>query len=226
LVQFLDYIADSDSDMTEEYPMYPIETLFNGNGGGDCEDKAILTCALLQKLNVFSALMRFDNHMAVGVRQPSGLIPSCDYYIDDYYFLETTTEGKTCGFIPSEYEGESDDAILYPISLRPVLVHNWKDASILIYRDTELGDFVKVTCIISNLGSDTAEDLVVEGGFFTQSGLKFNEETYTVTSLEAGKSKKVILKVNIPSSVISVFKTRLLLDDEVVDERESIDYFP
>ena len=35
-VQNLDYKSDSGSNNSFEYPRYPVETLFNGDGGGDC----------------------------------------------------------------------------------------------------------------------------------------------------------------------------------------------
>ncbi len=65
-----------------------LETLHDKQG--DCEDKAILTAALLENLGYNVSLLRLPQHMAVGVHL-NETIPLYSYYIDEYYFLETTT---------------------------------------------------------------------------------------------------------------------------------------
>ena len=225
-VQSLQYKTDSETNDSFEYPRYPIETLFYGNGGGDCEDKAIITAALLYSLGYDVALLRLPNHMAVGVKLTEGAIPNYDYYIDDYYFLETTTQGKSCGFIPSEYRESTTDVTIYPISSRPLLIHNWKGGTLTIYTNTEMGDFVKVTLVVENLGIETATMVKTEGAFYTTGGLKYNSKTEYITSLEAGMKKEVTLTVNIPTGWTTYFTTKIYLNNEVVDEKESSSTFP
>ncbi len=220
----LKYESDSDTNSSFEYPRYPVETLFYGKG--DCEDKAILTASLLYNLGYDVALLRLPNHMAVGVHLNESAIPNYDYFIDNYYFLETTTGGKPCGFIPSEYVGSSSDVTVYPISSRSLLSHNWKGDSLTIYTNTEMGDFVKVVLIVENLGIETAENVNVIGGFYKISGLTANSESETISSLDPGMKKKVTLTVDIPKNVETWFKTRIYFEYEIVDEKESISSFP
>jgi len=225
-VQNLEYKSDDDSNSSFEYPRYPIETLFNNGGGGDCEDKAILTASLLYGLGYDVALLRLPDHMAVGVHLSEDAIPDKEYYVENYYFLETTTPIKPCGFIPSQYTGSSSDVTVYPISSRALLTHNWEDNSLTIYTNTEMGDLVKVILYVENLGIETANNVKVIGGFYKISDLKVVSKSQTISSLDPGMKKKVTLSVNIPKSVVTWFKTRIYYNYEIVDERESSASFP
>jgi hypothetical protein len=222
-VQSLEYKKDSPTNDSFEYPRYPIETLFNGDGGGDCEDKAILTASILDQIGYDVALLRFTNHMAVGVELKENL---SDYkrYTGNYYFLETTTVGKPLGFIPSEYKSHSNLSV-YPISSRPLLFHNWKNNSLTIFTNTELGDFVKVKLIVENLGSTSAENVLVKGAFYTQYGLELNPKTSVISLLKPMMKEEITFIVDIPPGVTTWFKTRIYLDNEVVDEQESASSF-
>jgi len=223
-VQTIDYESDSEENNSYEYPRYPIETLVDSKG--DCEDKAILTASMLYSLDYEVALLRLPNHMAVGVKLGEEEIPNYDYYIEDYYFLETTTKGNTCGNIPHEYKQYNHTAIIYQITDRPLLLHNWKDGTITIYTNTEIGDFVNVNVIIENLGITTAYSVLVEGAFITQSGDKENFENTIISKLEPNEKKKVSLSINIPKNSITNFKTRIYLDGKIVGEQESVSTFP
>ncbi|MEM1581112.1 MAG: transglutaminase-like domain-containing protein [Candidatus Bathyarchaeia archaeon] len=112
-VQSLPYTADSVSTSWNEYPRYPIETLFDR--GGDCEDTSILTAALLDGMGYDVALLVFINesHVAVGV-SVEGAYGSYYIYGDKkYYYLETTGEGWKVGQMPS-FRDES--ASIYPLN--------------------------------------------------------------------------------------------------------------
>jgi len=225
-VQNLNYSKDDPLNESFEYPRYPIETLFYGKGGGDCEDKAILAAGILTQMGYDVALFRLTNHMAVGVRINKN-IPGCEIYSDGYYFLETTSIGGTLGYVPNEYKSQLNLTI-YPISSRPLLVHSWFNNSLTIFTNTELGDFVKVKAIIENLGSGTAEDILFKGAFYTvyDQEIYSNSKTYQISILEPGMRKKVFIIVNIPKGLSTTFKTRVYLDGEVVDEKEASSSFP
>jgi predicted transglutaminase-like cysteine proteinase len=226
-VQNLEYKSDSDTNSSYEYPRYPVETMFNGEGGGgDCEDKAILTASLLQNLGYDIALLRLPEHMAVGVHLSEGAIPNYDYYTDNYYFLETTTAGKSCGFVPIEYDDLREEVTVYPITLRPLLLHKWEDNSLTIFTNTDMGDIVKVSVIVQNLGIETAENIKVVGGFYRISGLKDTSKNYMIDSLDPSMKKEIIISLEIPKTAETWFKTKIFLDNEVVDEKESISSFP
>jgi len=222
-VQNLKYKKDSEINGSFEYPRYPVETIFNGDGGGDCEDMAILTAGILDRMGYDVALFRLTEHMAVGVNLDED-IPNYEYYIDNYYFLETTASHKL-GFIPSEYKSKSNLTV-YPISSRPLLIHKWKNNSITIFKETELGDFVKASLIVENLGSGIAENILVTAGFYTQNNLEFNVETEIILSLKPGSKEKITLMVDIPQDATTWFKTRVYLEDELVNEKESASSFP
>ncbi|HEB37816.1 MAG TPA: hypothetical protein ENI14_04060, partial [Thermoplasmatales archaeon] len=64
-----------------EYPKYPIELLHDKYG--DCEDKAILTSSILYKLGYDVCLIRFEDHMAVGVYLGNNSYQGKVYYTDD-----------------------------------------------------------------------------------------------------------------------------------------------
>jgi hypothetical protein len=225
-VQNLEYKKDSETNDSYEYPNYPIESLFNDNTGRDCEDKAILTASILEKMGYNIALLRFPDHMAVGVNLNKNAIPQYQYYVDNYYFLETTTEGKPCGFVPNEYKDLVTDVTVYPITPRPLLIHYWENSTITIYSNTERGDFVKVNAIIENLGSAGAKNFKIEAAFFDMFGTKSNYESIDIALLEPGMKKEIILTVNIPKNLTTWFKTRIYIDNEIVDEKESVSSFP
>jgi len=226
LVQSLEYKKDSLTDDSYEYPRYPVETLFNNVlGGGDCEDKAILAACVLDNLGFNTALIRLPDHMAVGVDLNGERLSQYDYFVDAYYYLETTTEGKPVGFIPSEYTSATEIDV-FSVSSRPLLIHNWVDSSITIYTDTSMGDFVKVEAIVENLGRITASTVTVECAFFSVADNKYNAKTTRIYQLEPYTKEKISLKSDIPGDVTTWFKTRIYFNGELFDEKESANSFP
>ena len=82
-------------DSTEcDYPRYPIEHLKDKEG--DCEDKAILAASILRKIGYNVSLIQLPKHVAVGVNLDEEAV-SDDYFIDQYYFLETSSTGWFVG---------------------------------------------------------------------------------------------------------------------------------
>jgi hypothetical protein len=103
-VQSLPYYKDSSSTIYDDYPRYPIETLVDN--GGDCEDTAILTAAMLDEMGYGVVLINPPNHMAVGVKCSSC---SGSYYIYQgvkYYYVETTGNNWNIGELPDEYRNQ------------------------------------------------------------------------------------------------------------------------
>jgi hypothetical protein len=223
-VQNLDYKFDSETNDSLEYPRYPVETLFNGDGGGDCEDLSILAASILDKLGYDVALFRLPKHMAVGVSLDEEL-SGYDYYTDEYYFLETTAVVPSCGYIPDESKYPSELTV-YHISSRVLPLHYWENGSITIYRQTELGDFVKVNLFVENHGSTTADSVTVKAGFYSDYGAELNVETTVVTDLEPGSIKKASLIAVIPTFLTTTFKTRVYFDYKIIDEKETASTFP
>ena len=219
-VQGIEYTKDDSENETYEYPRYPLETLKEKRG--DCEDKAILTAALLYSLGYNVSLVRLPQHMAVGVNL-SEKISVYSYYIDQYYFLETTTLFNPLGKIPSEYQGLSNVTV-YPISSRSLPIHSWKNAT--RFTMSTGVDYVCIQIIIENLGTVTVSDVEVRGAFYDNISQIYNQEITYIPSIAEGEKRLVELSIDVPSSVLVTLKTQLYLKGVMVDERESTSRFP
>ena len=224
-VQNLEYKNDDETNSSYEYPRYPVETLFNGNGGGDCEDLSILLASFLNRLNYNVALLRIPNHMAVGVNLSEEAISNYEYYTDHYYFLETTTVTSSCGYIPPSSKNPSELDV-YPISIRPLIMHSWKNGHLSIYTIEGESSNVKITIVVQNLGVSLAKNIVVKGGFYTRYDQELNPESITISSLEPFMKKEVTIICEVPLNVNTWFKTRVYYNNEMVDEHQSISSFP
>ncbi len=117
LVQSLEYAEDEDGGY-DEYPRYPIETMFDGKG--DCEDTAILFVSIISEMGYGVVLLKFDEsqHMAAGVRIDESVISDwpkdypLTYYTKNgvhYAYCETTGSGWRIGEKP---EWMTDDSAL------------------------------------------------------------------------------------------------------------------
>ena len=106
-VQNLEYIAEGEF---EEYPKYPLETIYDG--GGDCEDSSILLASILKEMGYGCAMIGFEDHAAVGILSDN--LDGVYYELDGrkYYYIETTAPGWEAGQIPNEYAQE--DARVIP----------------------------------------------------------------------------------------------------------------
>ncbi|MBN1860816.1 MAG: hypothetical protein JW840_05070 [Candidatus Thermoplasmatota archaeon] len=222
-VQSIEYKNDDPENTSYEYPRYPLETLKEKRG--DCEDKAILTAALLGILEYNVSLIRLPHHMAVGVHLNESL-PGYSFYVDQYYYLETTTLHMTLGRVPPEYEGISNVTV-YPISQRPLLFHQWKSATRFQISTGE--DYVRVVMIVENLGSSEASSLEVHGAFYDNESYLYNLRITSVLFIAAGEKHLVELSVDVPTFLqeqATTLKTQLYLDGMMVNQRESTSRFP
>jgi len=113
-VQSMPYTVDNVTTLADEYPRYPIETLFDR--GGDCEDTSILVAALLEAMGYDVALLHLENaqHMAVGVSIPGTYGQYYEYGGKQYFYLETTGEGWQIGIVPPSITDIY--AYVYPLS--------------------------------------------------------------------------------------------------------------
>jgi hypothetical protein len=218
-VQSIEYKKDDPETETYEYPRYPLETLKEKRG--DCEDKAILTAALLDSLGYNVSLIRLPQHMAVGVNL-NETIAGYSYYIDQYYFLESTTLFMPLGKIPPEYQGLTNITV-YPISSRPLLIHSWKNAT--RFTLSTGADYVNVTVIIENLGTAGASDIEVRGAFYDNTSQVYNQERMYIPSIAIGEKRLVELSIDVPSLISVTLKTQLYLNGIMIDQRESVSLF-
>ena len=222
-VQSIEYKNDDLENASYEYPRYPLETLKEKRG--DCEDKAILTAALLDSLGYTVSLLRLPQHMAVGV-QLNETIPGYSYYIDQYYFLETTALHMTLGRVPSEYQNITNVTV-YPISQRPLLIHRWKSAT--RYQITTGEDYVRVRMILENLGTATTTSIEIRGAFYDDMEYLYNLQTMTIPPIAAGGKRLAELSVDVPTTLAqnaTTLKTQIYINGVMVHKRESTSRFP
>lgn len=110
-VQSLPYTSDKVTTGADEYVRYPIETLVDN--GGDCEDSSILAAAIIREMGYGCALLRFDGHVAVGVKGGDGIYGT--YFLKDgdkYFYLETTGRNWDVGEIPNDYKSQKAAVII------------------------------------------------------------------------------------------------------------------
>lgn len=100
--QSFEYETDDTTSAHTEWPKYPVELLYERKG--DCEDTSLLLAGILTKMGYGVALIKFDDHMAVGIKGDDTLTGTYfTYEGNDYYYVETTNKGWYIGEIPEEY---------------------------------------------------------------------------------------------------------------------------
>jgi len=108
-VQSIKYVDDIDwKDKYEEYPKYPLETLYDQCG--DCEDKVILLGAILKARGYNVAYVVFPGHMLLGVGLGGGA--TGDYYYCNgtrYYYAETTADGWKIGELLERFKSKTPE---------------------------------------------------------------------------------------------------------------------
>jgi len=187
-VQSLPYTSDEVTTPFDEYPRYPLETLVDG--GGDCEDTAILTAALLDAMNYDTVLLGLPGHMAVGVHIENGYGSYYSYNDREYFYLETTSEGWQIGELPDEYQGES--AHIYHLIPVPILTHNWTA--------TQTGFKITLEVTVKNLGSAMATGIKVYAAFDAGEDYVWNPEESEAFDLNIGRDVTLKLVLNVPEN--------------------------
>lgn len=124
--QGVTYTTDNVSTSSDEYPRYPLETLFEQ--AGDCEDTSLLAAAVLTEMGYDTAFLLFEkfDHMGLGIYFPeewgvkmygnSWVHGDGDDVIEDgerrYWYLDTSGD-RSIGWAPPEYGGTP--AYVYPL---------------------------------------------------------------------------------------------------------------
>lgn len=111
--EVIEYEYDDDTTYIDEYPRYPVETLYERVG--DCEDTSILMAALLKELGFEVGLLSLPGHVAVAVKT------SDDYHDGPYYtfggkrylYIESTGIWDI-GKIPDKYLNETAEFYALP----------------------------------------------------------------------------------------------------------------
>ncbi|MEF8879295.1 MAG: hypothetical protein V5A64_02750 [Candidatus Thermoplasmatota archaeon] len=220
-------------------PRYPFETLFDEKGGiGDCEDKSILAATLLEETGFNVSLLKLigddePGHMAVGVNLTADALPDKDFFRDGYYYLETTSNGLAGSNINSKKFGfalgvvpqnlsEGYETHVFEISQRPLLNHYWKKGSVTGFTNTSKGDFYKVNVVVENLGSKTAENVVVKAAVYSRNefldqNISLEETEDEIDSLKPYGKKEITLLLNIEKDKGDFFTTEIYVDSMLED---------
>ena len=205
----------------EEYPNYPVETLFDK--GGDCEDTAILTAALLQAMGYDAVLLRFSpvteggaGHMAVGVAVP-GMSSGYSYKSEGqtYYYLETTASWSV-GEIPpdtlSKYKGITDG--IYHLLPAPAL--RFTNFTWGVERRWFSDTTVNLSVTVTNWGTADADAFYVRAYF---EGYESGAKSSAPYDLAYGHQiSGVATKGIVLPSGGGTLRVELLQDGEIVDD--------
>ena len=219
-VQNLEYGEDDPLNSSYEYPLYPIELL--NNRSCDCEDRSILAGHILILKGYNVSLLSLPKHMAIGVHVDQNL-SDYDFYVDEYYYLETIEKNMVLGDVPSLYRDIAEEAVVYPLTSRPILRYEWKDVDGILVNGKL--DFVKLKFIVENIGNATAENITITGAFYSTNNVEYNQETISIYSLQPNERKQVTFKLNVPKGVSVILKTKLYLDDILIEEKQSSSKF-
>ncbi len=179
-----------------EYPKYPIELLHDRYG--DCEDKAILTSSILYKLGYDVCLIRFEDHMAVGVYLGGDSYQGKVYYTDDqgkqYIYLETSSKGWKLGEADKEYSHAMNYTI-HHVTDKPILIQMCKPP---VRHQIGNKDYIDLSSTVINMGNKDADNVK----------LRIKVEVYgsEITVAESdtiyigeGRGEDVYIKFNTPN---------------------------
>lgn len=117
MVRSLAYTADAAGP--KDHPKYPIQTL--ADGGGDCEDLAILAASILWQLGHSVALLYVDlgatAHMALGYATDgfSGSFSATGPNGLTYAYVETVPSSEAIGEVPAEFLDRFLRVVVVPI---------------------------------------------------------------------------------------------------------------
>ncbi len=112
-VQNLPADGYADSSATKSRPKFPVETLYERQGND--KDASLLLAALLDSLGFKTALVIFDDHMAVGICADIGLSGAYFPYMGKlFFYVEASMPGFAPGVMPERYCGT--EAVLMLVS--------------------------------------------------------------------------------------------------------------
>ncbi len=215
-VQNLEYGEDDPLNSSYEYPLYPIELL--NKRKCDCEDRAILAGNILQLMGYNVSLLSLPKHMAVGVHINQN-VSGYDFYIDKYYYLETIEENMVLGNVPILYRNISEESVVYPLTSRPIINYEWKNVDGILVNGKL--DFVKLKFFVTNIGNSIAKNIVITSAFYSSNNTECNLEKINISSLLPGEKEQVTLKINVPKEIYPILKTKIHLNNILIEEKQS-----
>lgn len=211
LVQNMKYTRDKAGTGFNEYPKYPVETLYDQ--GGDCEDTAILVVALLEQLGIDAILLLMpDAHHAAAAVNIDAAGKSYQFEGKTYYYLETTAPAYV-GETPANIDITKGRTFFRPMRDHPVLVYN---------AQTQVrGPTARVGGYVANVGDATAKSPRVRIGFQNKEGREVVHKIADVGDVDAGTQSKYQVELEPPRDEALRLRTAVLLNDGVHDTATS-----
>lgn len=193
-VQSLPYTTDNVTTKFDEYPRYPIETLFDN--GGDCEDTSILMASIVRSMGYGVVLLVFDpvagssgGHVAVGVKGGENVYGTYwNYAGSKYYYLETTGDNWGIGELPAEYKTAS--AYIYDMVPVPILTHTWTSTGHGLYADLKV--------VVTNLGSAEAQNVYVYAAFDAGANLVWSPQNSPTFTIGIDQTVTITISIKVP----------------------------
>lgn len=221
-VQSLPYTSDKVTTGFDEYPRYPLETLIDN--GGDCEDTAILTAALLNELGQGVVLVRLPGHMAVGIKGSDDLGgTSYSFRGAKYYYLETTGSGWDIGEIPDEYRNL--DAIISPLVQVPMMDI---ECNSTVVKADEFFIYFHQQCRIENVGVGTARSPKLYFGALALSkgsGLVWGpDQVVTLDDYSEGATGYAEAELRVPPDELTQIKYQIYGDNFLTVEQRTPEF--
>ena len=71
----------------------------------------------------------------------------------------------------------------------------------------------------------SAENITITGAFYSSNNVEYNQEKISIFSLPPNERKQATLKLNVPKGVSTILKTKLYLDDILIEEKQSSSKF-
>ena len=213
-VQHLPYTEDNVTAGFDEYPRFPYETLYEN--GGDCEDTSILVSALLREMGFEVVLLKYQSHLAVGVKAN---LSSGSYFTENnkkYYYLETTGSNWKLGIIPDEYKNEVPEVI--PIKDR-------EDFDVVLKTEYSYGATeasVDVIAELTNVGSKISAGTKIYVYLLKKNGNLWSSKYDNLKSMKP-EDKMTFKFTELHASSIEPFKVRLAIKKkhELITQIES-----
>ncbi|MFC7077770.1 hypothetical protein [Haloarcula halophila] len=214
-VQGMEYTQDKPATGYNEYPKYPLETLYDR--GGDCEDTAILLAEVFNKLGYGSILIELPQakHMAVGVKG-NDEIPGA-YYTKNgnkYYYVETTGSGWRVGEVPDDVKQQGAQANLLPVNKYPSLSQQWLTGPL------SNGKFETLVAVF-NFGTRPATSAEVQVELETEGGEIVAQKRKSVSTVGPTGRKEVKFTLDPPEGTPVRLRSGVVSDGTVVDLSES-----
>lgn len=180
----------------DNYPKYPIQTLYDG--GGDSQDTSILLTSLLRLLGYQAVLISTPDHYMVGLIEPEAYRDEREWVVgaEGYTVIESNHPGYSIGRLPTQYRrAMAKPEIKIPRRNPDIDLHFHAR---LIYTDQAYA-YYQVYSTITSTGTGPANDLkVIFTGQAADGGSWRYDEMKTVPDIPEGELQLVEATVRIP----------------------------